>query len=182
MPEICQPCTEEINDNYSLRTGDLYLCGADGITRSLGNVQLLEFTYTPNAIEHRSGKTGAVDAVIPLTEDFGLVATIDELTPHNLAYLLGQDLVSSVDGCEIPLARSQCAREFAAQFVHTFPCATRTLTIDIWRAIISPIETTISFGEEIIAFPITIKAKSCASIHPSNEFGRIVFNEECPAS
>lgn len=182
MPEICAPCTEELNDNYSLRTGDLYLCGADGITRSLGNVQLLEFIFTPNAIEHRSGKSGSIDAIIPLSEDFGITATLDELTPHNLAYLLGQDLVSSVEGCEIPLHSIQCAREFSAQFVHQFPCATRTLTIDIWRAIIAPVESTISFGEEIINFPIQIRAKSCESIHPDNKYGRIVFNEACPTS
>lgn len=182
MPEICQPCTEEINDNYTLRTGDMYLCGADGITRSLGNVSLLEFTFTPNSIEHRSGKDGSIDAVIPLSEDFGLVITVDEITPHNLAYLLGQDLVSSVEGCEIPLHSIQCAREFAAQFVHQFPCATRTLTINIWRAIIAPVETTISFGEEIVSFPITVKAKSCASLHPEAKYGNLVFNEVCPVS
>lgn len=183
MPEICQPCTEELNDNYTIRTGDLYLCGADGITRSLGNVQSLDFIYAPNSVEHRSGKDGSVDAIIPLSEDFSIAAVLDELTPQNLSYLLGQDMVSSVDGCTIPLDAAQCAREFAAQFVHTFPCSTRTLTINIWRAIISPSEeTTISFSEEILSFPIRIRAKACSSIHPGEKFGNLVFNEVCPVS
>ena len=182
MPEICAPCTELPNDNYTLRTGDLYYCGDDGITRSVGNVRLLDFTFTPNSIEHRSGKTGSVDAVIPLSEDFGMVVTIDEITARNLALLLGQDVISSVGSCTIPLHTIQCVREYSVQFVHNFPCSDRSLTIDIWRAIITPVETTVSFGEEIVNFPITVRAKDCSSIHPTAKYGQIVFNETCPAS
>lgn len=181
-PDVCAPCTEELNDNYTLGTGDLYLCGADGITRSVGNVRLLDLVYTPNSVEHRRGKDGSFDAEIPLSEDFALVVTLDELTPQNLAWLFGQDLIHHTDGCEVPLSRVQCLREFAAQFIHTFRCATKTLQIDIWRASIRPLETTISFGEEIVNWPMTIRAKSCVSIHPSNPYGRLLFNETCPVS
>jgi hypothetical protein len=183
MAAVCEPCTETVNDNYTLRTGVLTYCGEDGITRSVGNVQALDLTYTPNSIEHRAGATGSIDAVIPLSEDFGLVVTVDEMTPNNWGLLFGQDAISSVGECTIPLDRNQCAREFAIEFIHTFPCSDKTITIRLWRAIIAPVETTISFGgEEIISFPITIRAKDCASLHPGSRYGEIVFSEECPAS
>lgn len=184
MPEICAECTEEVNDNYTLRTGDVYICGPDGVTRSLGNVQLLEFTFTPNSIEHRSGKDGSIDAIIPLTEDFGMTATVDEMTPQNLAYLLGQDLIESVDGCTIPLAAVQCTREYSFQFVHTIACSNpaRTITFNFWRAVIAPVEVTVSFGEEIVNFPIQVRAKKCSSLHPDSPYGEILFNQACPTS
>lgn len=178
-PAICAPCTEDFTDNYVIRTGDLYVCGPDGITRSLGNIKVIDFVNTPNNVEHRSGKTGAVDAVLPLAEDFSLVATIDEITPQNLAYILGQDLAQTADGCVIPLTKRNCGRIYSAQFVHSFACADKTITIDIWRALITS-EVKLTFGETPAEVPITIRALSCASEHPDSEYGQITFSEACP--
>jgi hypothetical protein len=181
IPPICEDCTEAVNDNYVVRTGDLYVCGPDLVTRSLGNIKLLSFINTNNNIEHRSGKTGAIDAVIPLSEEFSLGVTIDEITAQNMAYLLGQDLVSTVDGCMIPFVRRQCAREYNVEFVHTRPCNVHTITIRFWRALIIS-DVNLPFGETIAEVQATIRALDCTSLHPASPYGEMVFSEACPAS
>lgn len=183
-PAICSDCTETIPDDYLINTGDAWWCDAsDGVTHDLGNVKLLNFQYTPNVIEHRRGKDGAVDALIPVSEDFLLTVTVDRFNPRNVALMFGQDLVSSVSGCEVPLKKRSCGREGSFQFIHDVRCSggTKTVQIDIWRAAILA-QATFSFGETLVEFPLAVRALPCDSTHPDNPYGRILFTGACPAS
>lgn len=180
MPDVCSSCTEEVNTNYTLHTGDAYICGPDGATRDLGNVQVGRFGFNPNVIEHRRGKDGSLDAIVPVSEDFQMELVLEELTPANVSFLLGQDMVNTANGCEIALDTPECGRDYAFQFVHTFPCEAKTLQIDFWRALIlSPF--TMEFGESLLNYPLIVRALKCDSIHPSQPYGRMVFNVACPA-
>lgn len=174
---LCQPC-EAVNPYYTVNTGSLYLCGPDGVTRAIGNVKMLDFTFTPEVFEHVRGDDGSLDALIPISEDFRLVVTSDELTPQNLGYLLGQDVVQTVEGCEVAIDRPDYNRRFAAQFVHAFPCSDLVLQIDFWASLIVG-NATMQFGESPLAFPITIRATKCRSIHPTQPYGRLLFSQAC---
>jgi hypothetical protein len=169
------------NDAYTLHTGDLYICGPDGTTTSVGNVQVLAFNFRPNVVEHRKGKTGGLDALLPLTEDFELVVTVDEMNPFNWATALGVDVIETQGGCIVPFKRTECNRVYGIQFVHTFPCGDRTLTIDIWRALIVA-EVSVEFGETPASFQLTIRATECESSHPDAPYGQMTFNVACPTS
>lgn len=180
-PEICLDCDEVVPPDYVINTGDLYICGPDAITRDLGNVQVLDFSFRPNTVEHRKGKDGSLDAIMPLSEDFMLVATVDQIAPALMAYLLGVDMVNVAEGCEIPFKSLECDRKYAVQFVHAFRCADRTLTIDMWAALIIS-EFTMQFGQTIANVPMNIRATKCESVYPDKPYGRMLFSQTCPAS
>lgn len=186
MTVECQPCTESVNQNYTLGTGELTVClEADGIIRNLGNVSEVGFTATPEFVEHFRGSDGALDAIIPLRKDFTMNVTLDELTPINFALFLGGTLVNTAGGCKIPLTgfTGQCAvSQAAVQFVHTKRCSGETITINIWRAFLGAEESSLTFGEDIASLPISVRALPCDSLHPTEPYGNIEFTEECLAS
>jgi len=182
----CQACTEAINQNYTLRTGRVTVClESDNVERDLGDVQGLEFSNAPEFLEHFRGFDGALDAVIPLRREFTLNMTLHEITAANMALLVGGTLVNTPSGCRIPLTgfTGDCAPSTGTmEFVHTFACGAKTLTIVFWRAIFAAAESTMTFGESFLELPVNVRALPCDSLHPTEPFGYIEFSEECDLS
>jgi len=187
MAVECQSCTEAINQNYTLRTGRVTVClESDGIVRDLGDVQGLEFSHAPEFIEHFRGSDGALDAVIPLRREFTMNMTLHELTPANMALVVGgSQVVNTPSGCKIPLTgfTGDCSPSVGAiEFLHTFACGAKTFAITLWRAVIAASETTLTFGDSFVELPISVRALPCDSLHPTEPYGVIEFSEECDLS
>lgn len=186
MAAECQPCVEAANANYTLRTGTLTVClESDGVVRDLGNVSELAFRFEPEFLEHFNGATGELDAKIPIRSRFYIDVTLEEITPANLAVLLGQTQTPNTpSGCIIPIRGPQgCASQTASiEFVHTFACGDKTLTIRLWRAVIGAASTMTFGGDEFVNIPLTFEALSCESIHPDSPLGELEFSENCVLS
>lgn len=187
MAAACQDCTEAINQNYTLRTGRVTVClESDGVVRDLGDVQVVSFTTSPEFLEHFSGRTGALDAVIPLRKEYTINLTLNELTPANMALVVGGSMVvNTPSGCKIPLTgfTGDCAPSTGAfQFVHDFACGDKSMTINLWRAVFAATETALEFGDTFVELPVSVRALPCDSLHPTEPYGNIEFSEECDLS
>ena len=187
MAAECQDCTEAVNTNYTLHTGTLTVClESDGIVRDLGNVKGFEFVNSPEFLDHFRGSDGSLDAVIPLRRNYSFNATLEELTPSNMAMFTGGTPIANLpSGCKVPLAgvTGDCSPATGSvSFLHQFACGNKTIEIILWRAVIGSSESTLSLGEDILEIPITVRALPCDSLHPTEPFGVIIFSEECLAS
>lgn len=187
MTVECQECTESVNSNYTLHTGRVTVClDSDGVIRDLGNVVSIAFGFVPEFVEHFRGSDGGLDAKIPLRKNYTLNMVVDELTPANFAIFVGESMsVNLPSGCKIPLrgATGQCTGSTGAfQFEHQFACGDKTLTINIWRALLSATEGTLEFGEDILSIPISVEALPCDSTHPDEPYGNVIFSQECESS
>jgi len=175
-------CTETVNPNYTIGTFTLFLQPSGGVERSVGNIQTGSFQFTPQLFEHRRGIDNSLDDILNIGSDYIINATGDEITADNLGAFLNETPANAVDGCRIPLTGSRCVRYYGARLVHFFPCQTKSVEIILWRTIILA-DTTLNFDATAnAAFPLLIRALSCASIHPAEPYGRITFSEACPAS
>lgn len=182
----CHVCTETANENYTLHTGRLFACRqGESAARDLGNIAELTFRFAPEFLEHFAGDTGQLDAKIPIRKRFYLDGTLEELTPANMALLIGESQVPNTpSGCIIPLRRFQsCDAAIAAvEFVHTFPCGDKTVTIRFWRAAITT-EAELTFGaDSLVQIPLSFEALDCSSLHPDSPYGEIEFSEACALS
>jgi hypothetical protein len=181
MP-LCETCAEEVQDNYTINTGDLYICGQEMVERSMGNVVEFTFRNVPEFIEHKRGKDGQLDAVIPVAEMFSFEISLDEITPLLFAVGLSQDWLSVPAGCSIPFQKRLCTKVWNVKFEHNFPCGSKSLDLWMWRAAVYS-EFTIGFttgGGSAVSVPITFTALPCESLHPGAPFGEAVFNVACP--
>lgn len=181
----CQPCTEIANENYSLHSGRVTVCRqGEAAAIDLGNIKEMTFRYAPEFLEHFRGEDGQLDAKIPIRKRFFLNGILEELTPRNVALLLGEDQVPNTPtGCLVPLRPfASCNTSVAAvEFVHTFPCGDKFVTIRLWRAAITT-EAELTFGADLLEIPISFEALSCESLHPDSSYGEIEFSENCVLS
>lgn len=188
MAAECQECTEAVNTNYTLHTGILTVCleSNPGVILDLGNIKGLDFVNSPEFLDHFRGSDGSLDAVIPLRRNYSITGTLEELTPDNFALFVGGTAVANLpSGCRVPLAgvSGDCSPATGSvSFFHTFACGQKTMEVIFWRAVIGSSESTMSFGEDILEFPVTVRALPCDSQHPDAPFGEVIFSEECPVS
>ncbi len=182
MPNDPALCTESANPNYTIATFALYVTPSGEAEFNVGNIQTGGFQHTPNVFEHRRGIDNSLDMILRIGVDYMINFTADEITTANLAMMLNETPVPTAGGCRIPLTGDRCVTEYGARLVHVFPCATKTLTIDIWRAVILG-DFTLTFDPaDVASFPGVIRALYCGSIHPSEPYGRIEIDEACPWS
>lgn len=175
-------CTEALDETLTLGTFRLFIQAAGGTEQEVGNIETGSFEYTPNIFEHRRGLDNSLDAQIALGRDYIINFTTDSITTRNLAVLLNEQTVNSVEGCEIPLTGSRCVIQYGVRLLHFFPCGDKTLEIEFWRAsILAPF--TLNFERENPAtLQGIIKSLNCESTHPTEPYGRITITETCPAS
>jgi hypothetical protein len=184
MPALLDPalCTETLDENYTVGTFDLYLTPSGGQEFLVGNIVAgSEFAFDVEVLEHRLGKTNALDAVLALSKDYTINFTTDSITARNLAALLNETAVTVSGECKIPLIGERCVTTYGVRLVHEFPCATKSFEITFWRAqILAPF--TMTFGTEFAQIAGSIRALSCESIHPAEPYGKIEFSQVCPTS
>ena len=176
-------CTETTNPNYTIGTFALRVRESGAAQDfSVGNITTGSFQFTPNILEHRRGVDNELDALFRIGSDYIINATADEITARNMAMVLNESYVTVGGGCEIPLQGERCVRTYGVELVHDFPCEAKTLTIFFWRAQILA-DTPFNFDTGANAsFPIVIRALACDTAHPTQRFGKLVFNEPCPVS
>jgi hypothetical protein len=176
-------CTESIDQALTLGTFRLFIQAAGGTEQEVGNIETGSFQYTPNILEHRRGIDNSLDALFALGRDYIINFTTDAITAQNLAALLNEDPVNTIDGCKIPLTGNRCVRAYGARLLHLFPCESEgTLEVIFWRAAILS-EFTLNFEREAVAtVQGVIKALNCASAHPTEPYGTVTLFGTCPAS
>lgn len=175
-------CSETANPNYTFGTGELFIQPTGGIEFSLGNIENVQFVYTPNLLEHRRGIDNSLDAIFAVGKDYTLNFQADEITSRNLGVLLNEDTVQAGGDCEVPFTGDRCTRTYGVRFVHEMPCEEKTVAITFWRAVILA-ELTLEFTREGFAtFGTSIRSLFCGSAHPTNPYGKLAISETCPAS
>jgi hypothetical protein len=175
-------CTEAIDQALTFGTFQLFIQTAGGAEQEVGNIAAGSFQYTPNILEHRRGIDNSLDAIFAIGRDYIINFTTDRTTAFVLSRLLNETPVNVAAGCKIPLTGSRCTTSYGARLLHYFPCGTQSLEITFWRAVILS-EFTQEFQRETFAeVQGTIKALSCASAHPNEPYGQIIFSGTCPAS
>jgi hypothetical protein len=175
-------CTEAIDQALTLGTFRLYVQSENGVEQEVGNIVTGGFQHTPNVIQHRRGIDNSIDAQFVTGRDYIVNFTTDRISAFVMKTLLNEDAVNVDGGCEIPLQGSRCVREYGMRLLHFFPCGDEYAEITFWRASILG-DFTLNFErEEFATVQGTITALACESAHPNQIYGKVFFNDACPAS
>jgi len=178
-----QQCSEVLDPNQTIGTFALSVRQAGAASAfDVGNITTGGFQVTPQIVESRSGVDGSLLTLFRTGTDYTINFTANTITAQNIAMFLNEDFDSVAGGCEVPLTGSRCVTEYGVLLSHDFPCASKTLNIEFWRAAIL-IDTTLAFDPGTPTnFPGVFRALSCASAHPTRPFGRVFLSEPCPVS
>lgn len=173
-------CTESLEVNIKTGTFRLFLQEENGVEFEVGDIQEGDFTFTPQTIEHRRGLDNSLDGIFSIGKDYIINFTTHSLTTKNIAVLLNEPTVNTVDGCKVPFTGGTCVLTYGARMLIPFQCNDKLIEITMWRAQILS-EFTMSFTREDFASVTgSIKALDCSSVHPNEPFGQWVeLNAAC---